>query len=848
MEHPELWGGLVDLPRAATAQGLLAVLASGDAEDQVALRDGRRWVARLQQRAPSPAAPATIPVQADATYIVTGGLGGVGLTAARRLVERGARHLVLTGRRAPSEAARAAIADLESRGCTIRVVPADITQEADVERMLEEIHASMPPLKGIVHAAGVHALCALSAIDRGHLHAMLAPKVAGGFLLDKLTAQRGIALAFFVSTSSIAAVSGGMGQAAYAAGNAYLDALAAQRQAAGRAATTINYGPWDRVGMGTVDEQGIAWLRSRGIRPLEPETAVDGLEAAIAGGSATTVVADINWTLFGQFGESQLQRPLFEKLFRASGVDPAAMGQAAQTALVERLQAVAPVERVDVLKQVVKAELAAVLRRRPEELDDDFGFFDSGMDSLMAVELINRLRSQLGGARFPASMVQAHPSIGQLATALASEIPGSGRDTRSTQPHSGAVAPAEAHASIAEGGEVYYQIPGGPRYTYRRYRPGDKESAIDSFRSAFGEKAARTLATFFDWKYLQNPLTPDTGPIVDVLECDGRIVGMNGGACARFKLGDTTIAGVWGCDSHVVEEHRKATSWFLYQVHENAPAALLGTPNAAMYPFAAATGAFADLDELVDLRAAIDMRSVLESRGVNPLLAWGCGLMYRSASRILGLIVRARIPKQLSVAQVPEFDSRFDELWQTVSRDYPGIMVRDQTFLSWRFDRCPDRHYTRYVVERDGRLAGYLVTREQRMDGRIRGIIVDFLVPRDDAQVLDCLVSKAMSDFAAHGVEAVILPLAASQRQQIRLLRWHGFLLRRHRAQLIARKGPLLDSAAGINDWFSTFADGDGDYNESESDPSAAVERAAPAAGHSNFPQASREQESQASS
>jgi acyl transferase domain-containing protein/acyl-CoA synthetase (AMP-forming)/AMP-acid ligase II/acyl carrier protein len=826
MEHPQLWGGLVDLPQgAATDPGLLALLEGEDAEDQSALRDGRRWVARLDRRV-APAGSRALPVEAAATYLITGGLGGVGLETAQRLVRRGARHLVLTGRRAPSPSAQEVIAEMERGDCQVRVVLGDIALEADAARLFDEICSSdMQPLKGIVHAAGVDTLARMQDLDRNQLRSTLAPKMAGGWLLNKLTAQRGIELTWFIATSSISAVWGSVGQGAYSAANAFLDALSEERRTHGRAATTVNYGPWSRVGMGAANEQGIAWLRSRGIRTLEPDFALDGMEYAVTGGHSGTVVADLNWTLFRELAEFQRQRPLFEKLGHSKNAEREQVEDAARTQLVERLHTVAPNERAEALKQIVKTELARVLRRRPEEIDDDAGFFDMGMDSLMAVELINHLRERLAGTRFSAALIHAHPSIGQLAVAIAGEIVAS---SQPSQPSAGNGSVPAGNGSIPElplsqsqqrgdgVGEAHYQLSDGLRYTYRRYRAGDKKSVIVSFENAFGEQAARALETFFDWKYLQNPLTPQTGPIVDVLECDGRIVGMNGGVCVRFKLADATVPGVWSCDSHVVSEHRKATSWFLDRVHQSGPSVLLGAPNPAMYPFAAATGAIADLDQLVDLRAAIDLRSVLASRGVNPLVAWGGGLLFRSVRTILGLLARIRIPKHLSTAEIPHFDGRFNDLWQAVSRDYPGIMVRDQAFLEWRFDRCPERRYTRYVVERNGKLAGYMVTREQRFDGRCRGIIADFLVHRNDTAALDCLVSRAMRDFAAHGVGAVTFPIASSQREQLRLLRWHGFVLQRHRAHLIARKGPLLESIETIDNWFFTFADGDGDYNENE--------------------------------
>jgi NAD(P)-dependent dehydrogenase (short-subunit alcohol dehydrogenase family) len=312
MEQPGLWGGLVDLPFEADAPALagelVAVCAGGDAEDQVALRDGRRWVARLVPDARP--VPAVLAVHAERSYLITGGLGGIGLAAARRLVERGARHLVLSSRSAPSEAAAAVIEELRAGGCEVRVIAADVSREADVVRLFDEIERSeSAPLAGLIHAAGVGTLGALNSEDRDGLDATMAAKVYGGWLLDREVTGRGIELEFFVCTSSIASVWGSVMQAAYAAGNAFLDALCARRVAQGRAASAINFGPWAEVGMG-VNEEGLAWLRSRGIRALKPVFYLDALEAVVSGGVSGTTVADVDWATFRSLAEVQRPRPL----------------------------------------------------------------------------------------------------------------------------------------------------------------------------------------------------------------------------------------------------------------------------------------------------------------------------------------------------------------------------------------------------------------------------------------------------------------------------------------------------------------------------------------------------------
>ncbi|HEY9226744.1 MAG TPA: SDR family NAD(P)-dependent oxidoreductase, partial [Gemmatimonadaceae bacterium] len=186
-------------------------------------------------------------VRADATYLVTGGLGGLGLLVARSLAADGARHLVLMGRRAPSATAQATIDQLVASGVQVVVATADVAQAADVQRVIAQIATTLPPLRGIVHAAGVVEDAMLADQDAGRFSRVLAPKVAGTWNLHTLT--REFPLDFFVLFSSGAALLGSPGQGNYAAANLFLDALAHQRHAHGLPALSINWGSWAEVGM-----------------------------------------------------------------------------------------------------------------------------------------------------------------------------------------------------------------------------------------------------------------------------------------------------------------------------------------------------------------------------------------------------------------------------------------------------------------------------------------------------------------------------------------------------------------------------------------------------------------------
>ncbi|VFN06062.1 MAG: KR domain-containing protein, partial [Candidatus Kentron sp. G] len=213
-EHPDLWGGLIDNP---DVDNLLAEIGAGDdedpeKEDQIAYRDGQRYVARLvrHEPAPSDAAPA---LNADSSYLITGGLGALGLEVARWMVREGARHLVLTGRRAPSEEAQAVLRELEAAGAQVLVASADVSDYGRMADLFEELDGQTPPLKGIIHAAGLLDDGVLAQQDMDRFRRVLAPKLAGSWNLHTLTQENN--LDFFVCFSSTASLLGNAGQGNY---------------------------------------------------------------------------------------------------------------------------------------------------------------------------------------------------------------------------------------------------------------------------------------------------------------------------------------------------------------------------------------------------------------------------------------------------------------------------------------------------------------------------------------------------------------------------------------------------------------------------------------------------------
>lgn len=414
LEYPEFWGGLIDLGAADSKQGieqLATELTHASGEDAVAFQGDRRHVARLMPLT-APAVATEVEIAAAATYLITGGLGSLGLTVAQWLVARGARNLVLVGRRAPSAEARTTIERWQDMGVTVLTPSADVTVAAELAGVLEKVATSLPPLKGVIHAAGAVSYIPLLEMDADGFERVLQPKDVGARLLHELTEP--LSLDFFVLFSSIASVWGSKGQAHYAAANQCLDSLAHYRRSRGLPALSINWGPW--AGGGMADPEFAALMARMGIEPLAPETATAALGQLLGSSQPQVTVADVDWSRFKALFELRGSVPLFACL----GDDDApeeATAEGAPERLVRTLEGIPGPQRFDFLASYLQKELAAVLGMSQKLPGLDRGFFEIGMDSLMAVELKRRLEVEFERS-LPGTLLFEAPTIQDLACYL----------------------------------------------------------------------------------------------------------------------------------------------------------------------------------------------------------------------------------------------------------------------------------------------------------------------------------------------------------------------------------------------------------------------------------------------
>lgn len=351
-------------------------------------------------------------VREDATYLVTGGLGGFGLKVAQWLASEGAGHLALVGRSgARTPEARETVRELRERGIVVNVVAADIGEETDVISLLEEIGRTMPPLRGVFHAAAVLDDTLLVNLDEERFRRVTTPKARGAWLLHKHTQDLPIDL--FVLFSSISALVGNPGQANYVAANAFLDSLAHHRRAAGLPATSINWGALAEVGMLAADKQVADHLARIGIEAISPADAIRALKWALERDIDQFGFMDVDWSTWRQFHPAAAASPVFARL-----IDDAATQQGgAANQVRSELLAAAPGERLTLLAQVVAEMVAETMRMPTDQIDVGDPLTDMGIDSLMAVELQVNINSKLG-VEFPVLELIKGGSIAGLAKDL----------------------------------------------------------------------------------------------------------------------------------------------------------------------------------------------------------------------------------------------------------------------------------------------------------------------------------------------------------------------------------------------------------------------------------------------
>ncbi len=432
LEYPHLWGGLIDLADDPSAEGkaasILAEIAGSQTEDQVAVRDGVRYVPRMV-RAAAPAAPLPgVHINSDATYLITGGMGKLGVKIAKWLVDQGARNLVLTGRRGLHNAAPttvAAIEALRAAGCRVEAMPVDTGDATRMEHLAGCLR-QLPRLAGVIAAAGAFERAPLSSTKFSSWLPALRAKVAGTLLLHELA--REFQPEFFVLFSSITSLLGTQNLAPYAAACQFQDSFAQWRRGTGHHALAVNWGLWDETSGDAESEKA---FRLAGNRPMAPAGAFSALSYLLAAGETQKTVASIDWAILKPLYETRKRKPFLDKMESSAGQAVAGTAAASETEcavaairraeLRSRFESARPEDRAAVVEERITGIVARVLGMQDGTLPPDRNFAEMGMDSLMALELRNSLQTE-AGLELPNTLSYHYPTIQALSGYVLSRL------------------------------------------------------------------------------------------------------------------------------------------------------------------------------------------------------------------------------------------------------------------------------------------------------------------------------------------------------------------------------------------------------------------------------------------
>lgn len=395
----------------------------------------------------------SIQFKEDATYWIAGGLGGFGLQIARWMIDKGAKSIVLSSRRREVDASvKTTISEMIAAGARIAVLPADITKESDVQRVLDTIDNELPPLKGIIHSAMILEDKLLVDLDRPTLERVLRPKVVGAWNLHKATTD--LDLDYFVLFSSLSSVFGHAGQANYSAANAMLDSLAYHRTSLGLPATVMNWGHLGEVGYLAEREQLGQRLERQGVLSFTVEQATNCLEYALQTESIQLSVLRMNWSVWRGLGITNRVSPRFAHLLMHTEEE-----SANYTVITgEVLRQADNAQRLNLITQALRTKTGQLLGIASDQIQSERALLEMGLDSLMAVEMRNWIEGQLE-INVPISALMRSESLADLAEQLNLSVSGIVSDDAPAQAESEKPADAGPNLDEADPEELLKQLP-----------------------------------------------------------------------------------------------------------------------------------------------------------------------------------------------------------------------------------------------------------------------------------------------------------------------------------------------------------------------------------------------------
>ena len=752
LEHPEIWGGLIDLPSMGMdpkdmAEALLKEMLQPDGEDQVAIRSEGRFVPRLRRREKK--RKRKLSFDSEGVYLITGGGGALGGRLARWMAQKGAKRLVIVSRSGGAESATAEIFErLEKQGVEIEQVAADVASKKDMEKLKKRIDAAPQPLKGVAHLAGVDKRTPISSMGEEDFQTVMAPKVQGCWLLHELAREK--PLDFFLLFSSIASVLGSDGRAHYAAANSFLDSLAQYRSSAGLPATLVNWGPWKEGGMAS--QEDLALYERMGNLGLDPAGALSILEQAVAEGSVQTIVADIDWPRFRNVYTARKQRPMVSEIDEIGEVAPE-KDKKTMTEWKKLLAEMPAEERFRTLADLVREEAARSLGYEdPEDLSNDLDFPEMGMDSLRAVDLSIRVREKLGLEE--SLTLYDYPNISTLAESLIAKLE--------------IEAPPESLEKPSGDGKIL------------GYLPEIEEDILEFYRTAWPKRPKATLESRWRWMFIDSPKRLGVPPQMWVCRESSSVVAFTGAIPVKLKVDDKEIDTAWCVDTMVLESCRNMGLGpkIMVQVNQDLPFALSLGQTKEMRDILERLG-WGQVAPFETYVYALRPQKILHGK-MHSVLAGTVGAGLQIVQYTKRLKTSALI-RPLESRNVESFGERHDDLWNRVKNEYRCVVVRDASYLNWKYVYQPGQEYFRIeFLENDLVVAvAVIMTRDPGPNSPYsyrRAFIVDFLASLSDEKLIFSVLEQVRKKCVEMDIDSIVFELINDKLEKY--LRSFGFIRR----------------------------------------------------------------------
>lgn len=887
LEFPETWGGHVDLSSSVSDEeldGLISALTAPSDEDQIVLRGDRRLVPRLVRQEDVTTGPLSL--SASASYLITGGLGALGMHVARWLANNGAGRIILISRRGmDSPAAKSILEEMETLGSTAQVVAADVSQRAELEQVLANIDDDFP-LRGVFHAAGVDEQSTLSEMTAEQVDRVLSAKVLGGFHLHELTSS--LPLDLFVCFSSVAATLGSAGHAHYAAANGFLDGLSQHRLEMGLPTLCLNWGPW--AGGGMASETELRRFESIGNYGLQPEQAIECLATALGANLQAVNVAQIDWDRFGGVYTSRRPRPILNEILSSrSTTKPPSQGPE----WIKHLQQVSEDSRPERLQSLIREEAAKTLGYSSgSDISLESTFSELGMDSVIAVEFANRISRKTGLGSL--ASVFDHPSVSELSKHLEAEIQlsqllahrANGSAVPTSVENQGwasliADLPADEYvplltnlvreeaakllgypaASDVPGDRPFdelgmdsvlsvefanridrrlgvsaarmsvYESPNIDRFAEKLFEALDRSSTQSTVSKStsrlegYSEQVEHEVFAFqqlawphrradwieprWKWMFVKSAQRIGIEPRIWLYRDGGNIVAHCGAIPVNLKVKDETIQTSYLVETMVLEEYRaKAVgSYITIRIGEELPFALSLGQTAQVRKILEGLG-WKNVLPLNTATFLIRPEQVLKGKLPGPLRhAAGAGV------RIRNLTMTTALPSGWQRREIERFDVTHDRLWEAMSTTVGCCVVRDASYLNWKYVEQPGQHFIRLEILQNSEPVAMAILKLTEPDQNYRyrrAFLLDVVARLDDSEQLQNVVRAAIQ--AAREAGADSLTCLHSHPALTQALKASGFLMREPTRYLLVLPGLPHHLRADVlveANWLVTHGDSD---------------------------------------